>query len=47
MRVCAVLVKGPDADISPSNGYISDGGDSHVRMGFQAKGEDRDADEED
>ena len=46
MRVGAVLVEGPHADISPSDGDVPDHGNPHVRVSLQAEGEDGDADEE-
>ena len=41
-----MLVQRPDGHVSPPHRHVPDDRDPHVRMGFQAKGEDGDANEE-
>ena len=47
MGVCAVFVQSPGCHVAARlDGDVPDDGDSHVRVGLQAEGEDGDADEE-
>ena len=48
MSICSVLVKSPGCGVvGGSDGEVVDDGDSHVRGGLEAEGQDGGADEED
>ena len=48
MGVCAVFVQSPGCHVAARlDGDVPDDGDSHVRVGLQAEGQDGDTDEED